>query len=98
MKRGFSKLSILKRGRTTEFLKVPAYVVKDLLRDRLSLSEINRINRFAENVESPQSFRPGSVVVDFSKKTAHCFQAGMVIRDLEPTGDVTVEQITLDNY
>ena len=79
-------------------LKVPKYVVKDLLRDRLGKWEIDRINRFAEKAELPEFFTTGSVVVDMAKKTARCFQTGINLADLEPTWDVKAEEMTLRNY
>ena len=88
----------IKEGEGLKFLKVPLYVIKDLLRDRLSKSELDRINRFSEPTKEPQVFGPGSVVVDFSTKTARCFQAGLRVNDLEPTWKVRVEPLTLNNY
>ncbi|MBI4738485.1 hypothetical protein HY772_02805 [Candidatus Woesearchaeota archaeon] len=64
----------VKEGDQLKLLKVPLYVVKDLLRDRLSKSEINRIHRFSDPTQTPSFFQPGSVVVDFSTRTAQCFQ------------------------
>jgi len=88
----------IKDGEKLKVLKVPHYVVKDLVRDRLSKSEIDRIHRFAEKTKTPKTFRSGSVVVDFSSRTAQCFQVGLNIADLEPTWDVKVEEVTLENY
>ncbi len=88
----------LKEENQFRFLEVPSYVVKDLLRDRLSSSELARIDRFAEKVDTPDVFKAGSVVVDFSKKTAECFQAGLNIPSLEPTWDVRIERMKLENY
>lgn len=79
-------------------LKVPVYVIKDLLRDRLSESELNRINRFAEVIESPESFKAGSVVAEISTKTAFCYQAGLNLDYLEPTWNVQIKDMTLLNY
>lgn len=84
----------VKEGEQLKVLKVPQYVVKDLLRDRLSKSEVDRIHRFAEKTKSPRVFKPKSVIVDFSAKTAQCFQAGLNVTDLEPTWDVKVEDVT----
>lgn len=88
----------LKEGNGLRVLKVPAYVVRDLLRDRLSKSELDRINRFAEKTSVPEVFKPGSVVVDFSNKVAQCFNAKINVSNLEPTWDVQVEKVTLGNY
>lgn len=88
----------LKEGEQFRVLEVPQYVVKDLLRDRLSNSELNRINRLAERIEPPNMFKAGSVVVDFSTKSAFCYQTGLNISDLEPTWDVHIVQMTLENY
>ena len=88
----------VKEGEGLKVLKVPQYVVKDLIRDRLSKSEIDRIHRFAEKTKTPEVFKPGSVVVNFSSKTATCFQARLNIEDLEPTWDVKVEKVGLENY
>ncbi|MDP3733790.1 MAG: hypothetical protein Q8R37_01045 [Nanoarchaeota archaeon] len=88
----------VKEDGTLKVLKVPVYVVKDLLRDRLGQSELKRINRFAEKIKAPDAFKPGSVVVDFSNKTATCFQAGLNIKHLEPTWEVSTEEVTLVNY
>lgn len=88
----------LKEGEQLKVLKVPPYVVKDLIRDRLSESEIGRIHRFAEETKKPDVFAPGSVVVDFSHKTAQCFQSGLNILLLDPTWNVKVEKVTLVNY
>lgn len=88
----------VKRGEELKVLKVPHYVIRDLLRDRLSQSELNRINRLAEKITLPKAFLPGSVVVDFTAKTAQCFQAKLNVKELEPTWDVQVEKVTLGSY
>lgn len=88
----------VKEGRELKILKVPTYVVRDLLRDRLGNKDIDRIHRFAERTTAPDVFKPGSVVVDFSSKTATCFQAGLNLKYLEPTWKVNVEEVTLENY
>lgn len=88
----------LKEGEQFRVLQVPQYVVKDLLRDRLSNSELNRINRLAEKIDSPNMFKAGSVVVDFSTKSAQCFQAGLNMDYLEPTWNVQIVPMTLQNY
>lgn len=85
-------------GNRFRVLKVPIYVVKDLIRDRLGKSEIERIHRLAESVTTPDAFGPGSVVVDFPAKSAQCFQTGLNIEDLEPTWNVTSEKPTVDSY
>lgn len=87
----------VKEGGELKVLRVPKYVVKDLLRDRLSKSELERINRLAESTKTPETIPPGSVFVDFSTKTAQCFQAGLRLADLEPTWKVNDELITLTN-
>jgi len=74
-------------------LRVPVYIVKDLLRDRLSTSEVARIHRLADAVEKPELFKAGSVVVNFSTKTAQCFASGLKLEDLEPTWDVNVKKV-----
>lgn len=81
-------------------LKVPIYVVKDLIRDRLGKSEIERIHRLAEPTSPPEAFGPGSVVVDFPAKSAQYFQTGLKIEDLEPTWNVTntEEKPAIDSY
>lgn len=84
-------------GNKFRVLKVPIYVVKDLIRDRLGKSEIDRIHRLAESVTAPETFGPGSVVVDFPAKRVQCFQTGLKIEDLEPTWNVTVEEQVLEN-
>ncbi|HIH12153.1 TPA: hypothetical protein HA242_00345 [Candidatus Woesearchaeota archaeon] len=88
----------LKEGEQIKVLKVPKYVVRDLLRDRLSKSELDRINRFAEKISMPSVFKAGSVIVDFNSKTAQCFQAGLDVKNLEPTWDISVEKVGLGNY
>lgn len=88
----------VKEGNILKVLHVPRYVVRDLLRDRLSKSELERINRLSECTKEPEPVQPGSVFVDFSTKTAQCFQAGLRLADLEPTWKVDVEPITLKNY
>jgi len=88
----------VKEGEDFKVLKVPSYVVRDLLRDRLSQDELKRINRLAERTEAPSMFKPGSVVADFSTKTAQCFQAGLRVEDLEPTWKVSIEPMTILNY
>lgn len=88
----------VKEGEGMKMLKVPRHVVRDLLRDRLSASEIGRIHRLAEKMKTPSVFKPGSVVVDFSSKTAACFQAGLNLENLEPTWDIQKEKVTLENY
>lgn len=81
-----------------KMLKVPKYVVRDLLRDRLSSSEINRIHRLGEKTKMPTVFRAGSVMADFDTRTAQCFQAGLDVKNLEPTWSVSVEKVGLGNY
>lgn len=54
----------LKEGDALRSLIVPTYVVKDLLRDRLSKSELDRIDRFAKKTSNQNIFKAGSVVVD----------------------------------
>ena len=88
----------VKEGEGLKVLKVPQYVVKDLLRDRLSKSELNRINRLAEKTPEPKVFKSKSVIVDFSSKTARCFDARLNLEHLEPTWNVQTEKVTLGNY
>jgi len=88
----------VKEGKQVKVLKVPKYVVRDLLRDRLSNSEINRIHRLGEETQLPIVFKAGSVVADFDTKTAQCFQAGLDVKNLEPTWSVSVEKVGLGNY
>jgi len=85
-------------GDSLKALRVPHFVVKDLVRDRLSESEINRIHRLAEPVKTPSTFKAGSVIVNFAAKTARCFDARIDLASLEPTWTVTNEKITLENY
>lgn len=82
----------VKEGEQVKKVKVPLYVVKDLLRDRLSQSELNRIHRFAEPAKTPKHFNAGSVVVDFSTKTAMCFETGLNMEDLEPTWKIEYQE------
>ena len=88
----------VKEGENLKLLKVPQFVVKDLLRDRLTNSEIARIHRAAEKTKKPAVFKAGSVVVDFEHKTAQCFQAKLNLEYLEPTWKVQVEEMGLENY
>jgi hypothetical protein len=88
----------VKEGSQLKLVKVPTYVVKDLLRDRLSKSEIGRIHRFCDPVEEPSFFSPGSVVVDFDSRSAEFFQTGIDVNDLEPTWEVQVKKMTINNY
>lgn len=79
----------LKEDSGFRFLKVPLYVVKDLLRDRLGSKDLKRLDRFADKIDVPSSFTSGSVVVDFKEKTAECYEAGIRLDYLEPTWAVT---------
>lgn len=79
-------------------LDVPLYVVKDLLCDRLSKSEMARIHRLADKKELPEKITPGTVVADFDEKTAQFYQVKINVEHLEPTWNVTNEKITLLNY
>ena len=88
----------VKEGETLKVLKVPQSIIKDLIRDRLSQSEIARIHRLAEATKIPQTFKTGSVIIDFSTKTAQCFQARLNLNMLEPTWNVINEEMTLENY
>lgn len=88
----------LKEGEQFRVLKVPLYVIRDLLRDRLSKGELDRINRFAEKTIVLGKFKSGSVVVDFSKRKAFCYNAKLNLPDLEPTWNVELEKVTLGNY
>lgn len=88
----------IKEGETYRHLAVPLYVIRDLVRDRLSQSELDRIHRLAQAVERPSQFKAGSILVDFSAKKAVCFQAGLNVKELEPTWDVKTEKMGLFNY
>ncbi len=88
----------LKEGEQFRVLKVPSYVVRDLLRDRLGKGELDRINRFAERTAVLDKFKSGSVVVDFSKRKASCYNAKLNLSDLEPTWDVEIQKVNLENY
>jgi hypothetical protein len=88
----------LKDGDDYKQLSVPLYVVRDLLRDRLSKSEIDRLFRLSTATELPEKIDTGSVIVDFSKKQARCFQAGLGVDDLEPTWKVQIEKKNLLSY
>lgn len=88
----------LKEGEALRSLTVPTYVVKDILRDRLSKSERDRIDRFAKETAHPDVFKAGSVVVDFSTKSACCYQAGLNIEFLEPTWNVEIAQMKATKY
>lgn len=88
----------LKDGDDYKHLAVPLYVVRDMVRDRLSKSEIDRIFRLSSSIKLPEKLSSGSVIADFSKKQARCFQAGLGVEDLEPTWKVQVEKTTLMNY
>ena len=88
----------IKEGEGYKHLLVPLYVVRDLVRDRLSDSELDRIRRLAQTVEKPEQFKAGSVLIDFSERKAVCFQAGLNVKDLEPTWTVEINQMSLDNY
>ncbi len=85
-------------GDALKLLRVPRSIVKDLVRDRLSASEVNRIHRLASPVDAPDTFKAGSVVVSFSEKTVRCYDARIDLAGLEPTWTVTNEEITLENY
>jgi len=87
-----------KEGDDYKHLAVPLYVVRDLLRDRLSKSEMDRIFRLSTSIKLPEKMNTGSVIVDFSKKQAKCFQAGLKVEDLEPTWKVNIEKTNLLNY
>ncbi|MFH1649222.1 MAG: hypothetical protein ABIA93_01610 [Candidatus Woesearchaeota archaeon] len=88
----------VREGESLKAGVVPRYVVRDLLRDRLGEDEIARIHRFIKPVESSTVFQAGSVVVDFSKKQAECFDARIDVKYLEPTWDVKINNVTLANY
>lgn len=88
----------IKDGDAYRQLSVPLYVVRDLLRDRLSKCEIDRIRRLSSSAQLPNKLSSGSVVVDFSNRDARCFQANLGMEDLEPTWNVHVEKTTLKNY
>jgi hypothetical protein len=88
----------VKDGEALKLLKVPHTVVKDLLRDRLGEKDLARIHRLAQSVDEPSIFKAGSVVVNFSNKTAQCFDAKLNVANLEPTWDILVEKTTLNNY
>ena len=88
----------VKEGEEMKVLKVPTYVIRDLLRDRLGRSDIARIHRMAEKTNPPAMFKAGSVVIDFSNRTAQCFKAGLNLEYLEPTWKVQAQKVTLENY
>ena len=88
----------IKEGAIYRVLKVPTYVVKNLLRDRLSSSELDRIHRLAKPVETPESFKAGSVIVDFASKKAECYQTNIDMASIEATWEVNENRMTLQNY
>ncbi|MEK6968407.1 MAG: hypothetical protein AABX51_07305 [Nanoarchaeota archaeon] len=88
----------IKNGTSYKVLKVPSYVVKNLLRDRLSSSELERIHRLAGPTEIPNPIKPGSLIVDFALKKAVCYQTKLDITSIEPTWAVKIEEVTLKNY
>lgn len=88
----------VKEEEGVKVLQVPKQIVRDLLRDRLSQCEVGRIHRLARKTKQPAVFKPGSVLVDFSTKEAQCFQAGLNMKDIEPTWEVQVEKMGLENY
>ena len=81
-----------------KMLNVPHFVVKDLVRDRLSESEISRIHRLASPTKRPSAFKSGSVIVNFSEKTAWCFNTKLNLPSDEPTWTLISEKLTLANY
>lgn len=81
----------VKEGEQLKVLKVPEYVVKDLLRDRLSESELNRIRRVGEITKQPRMFKSGSVFADFDLKLARCFNAKINLEFLETKWKVEEE-------
>lgn len=91
----------IKEGSSFKQLKVPHQVFRDLVHDRLTEREINRIHRFADPCKAPDTFPPGSAVIDFEKKSALCIgpsAAGINLKYYEPTWNVTAEKVTLGNY
>ena len=52
----------------------------------------------AEKTNPPAMFKAGSVVIDFSNRTAQCFKAGLNLEYLEPTWKVQAQKVTLENY
>ena len=88
----------IKEGEQLKLIKVPAYVVKNLLRDRLSSSELDRIHRLAKPVEIPNNFKAGSVIANFTLKTAECYQTKIDIASIDATWEVNENKMTLQNY
>ncbi|MEK6928285.1 MAG: hypothetical protein AABX11_07675 [Nanoarchaeota archaeon] len=88
----------IKDGADYRLLKVPSFIVRNLVCDRLSKSELDRINRFAEKTRKPEIFKAGSIVIDFKAKTAECFQIGLRLGDIEPTWNIEEKEMTLFNY
>ena len=88
----------IKEGENYKILKVPSFIVKNLVCDRLSKSELDRINRFSENTRKPDVFKAGSVIIDFETKTAQCFQVGLKLKDIEPTWNIEEKEMTILNY
>lgn len=88
----------IREGEDYKLLRVPAFVIKNLLCDRLSKSELDRINRFAEKIRKPEMFKAGSVVINFETKTAECFQSGLRLSDIEPAWSVEDKNMNLLNY
>jgi len=78
-------------------LRIPLSILKDLLRDRLTTAELERIWRLAQPV-AVETFKSGSVVLDFATKSATCYNAKINLEMLEPTWNVKNERLTLANY
>ena len=81
-----------------KMLRVPHVVAKDLVRDRLSESEIGRIHRLASPVRRPQAFKAGRILGNFSQRTARCYDAKLNLPADEPTWTLISEKLTLENY
>jgi len=87
----------IKEGNRYKVLKVPSYVVKNLLRDKLSSSELDRIHRLAAPIEVSGNFKAGSVIVDFALKKAECYQSKIDLMSIEATWDIDEQPLTLQN-
>jgi hypothetical protein len=88
----------IKEGEQFTRARLPVWMVKHILRDRLIERDIKRVKESARPILPPGTFGPRTVVLDFSSKKAQFFDVSLRLDWLESPWEIRVEKMTLQNY
>ena len=88
----------LREEESLRHLRVPSYVVRHLLQNRLGEADLKRIQRLSSTVLPVETFKKGSVVINMSERSAQVWGAKIGLSDLETDWAVEDKDLTLSNY